>query len=81
MRYRDCIFDLYGTLVDIHTDEERPQLWEDLAAWYQEHGAPYAPEELQEAYIRTVRQMECGTSLRNDAHEAHPEIQLEFACA
>ena len=78
MRYRDCIFDLYGTLVDIHTDEERPQLWEDLAAWYQEHGAPYAPEELQAAYIRTVRQMERGTSLRNDAHEAHPEIQLEF---
>ena len=78
MRYRDCIFDLYGTLVDIHTDEERPQLWEDLAAWYREHSAPYAPEELQEAYIRTVRQMECGTSLRNDAHEAHPEIQLEF---
>ena len=78
MRYQDCIFDLYGTLVDIHTDEERPQLWEDLAAWYREHGAPYAPEELQEAYIRTVRQMECGTSLRNDAHEAHPEIQLEF---
>lgn len=78
MRYQDCIFDLYGTLVDIHTDEERPQLWEDLAAWYQEHGAPYAPEELQAAYIRTVRQMERGTSLRNDAHEAHPEIQLEF---
>ena len=78
MRYQDCIFDLYGTLVDIHTDEERPQLWKDLAAWYREHGAPYAPEELQEAYIRTVRQMECGTSLRNDAHEAHPEIQLEF---
>ena len=78
MRYQDCIFDLYGTLVDIHTDEERPQLWEDLTAWYREHGAPYAPEELQEAYIRTVRQMECGTSLRNDTHEAHPEIQLEF---
>lgn len=78
MRYQDCIFDLYGTLVDIHTDEERPQLWEDLAAWYRDHGAPYAPEELQEAYIRTVRQMERGTSLRNDAHEAHPEIQLEF---
>ena len=79
MRYQDCIFDLYGTLVDIHTDEERPQLWEDLAAWYREHGAPYAPEELQEAYIRTVRQMECGTSLRNDAHEAHPEIRIELA--
>lgn len=24
MRYRHCIFDLYGTLVDIHTDERSP---------------------------------------------------------
>ena len=78
MRYRDCIFDLYGTLVDIHTDEERPELWERLAARYREQGAAYAPEELQSAYFRTVRQMEGGAApLRNDAHEAHPEIQLE----
>ena len=78
MRYRDCIFDLYGTLVDIHTDEQRPWLWEELAAWYREQGADYLPEELREAYFRTVRQLESGgTPLRNDAHEAHPEIQIE----
>lgn len=79
MRYQDCIFDLYGTLVDIHTDEKKPQLWEELAAWYRERGADYVPEELQDAYFQTVRRMESGTaSLRNDAHEAHPEIQLEY---
>lgn len=79
MRYQNCIFDLYGTLVDIHTDEMLPQLWEELAAWYRERGTNYTPGELQDAYFRTVRRMENGeASLRNDAHEAHPEIQIEF---
>ena len=79
MKYRDCIFDLYGTLVDIHTDETRPALWRRMAARYREHGADYAPGELRDAYFRTVRQMEGGTGpLRDDAHEAHPEIQLEY---
>ena len=79
MRYRDCIFDLYGTLVDIHTDETRPALWELMAARYREYGADYAPGELRDAYFRTVRQMEGGRPSRpGDAHEAHPEIKLEL---
>ena len=79
MRYRNCIFDLYGTLVDIHTDERLPVLWDKMSTWYCEHGASYTSDELRDAYFRTVRQMEGGAdSLRNDAHEAHPEIQLEF---
>ena len=32
--YETCIFDLYGTLVDIRTDEEKPGLWEKLALFY-----------------------------------------------
>ena len=80
MRYRDCIFDLYGTLVDIRTDETLPGLWEDLAAWYRGYGADYAPGELRDAYFQTVRKMEGGAGpLRGDAHEAHPEIRLELA--
>ena len=79
MRYQNCIFDLYGTLIDIHTDETLPQLWKELSAWYRKYGADYKPDELQNAYFRTVRQMESGKAcLRNDAHEAHPEIQIEF---
>lgn len=79
MKYQNCIFDLYGTLVDIHTDETLPRLWEELSAWYREHGADYAPGELRDAYFRTVRQMEGGAApLRDDAHEAHPEIRLEL---
>ena len=80
MRYRNCIFDLYGTLVDIHTDERLPVLWDKMSTWYCEHGARYTSNELRDAYFLTVRQMEGGAVSRpNDAHEAHPEIKLELA--
>ena len=29
--YDTCIFDLYGTLVDIRTDENKEELWEKLS--------------------------------------------------
>lgn len=76
--YRNCVFDLYGTLVDIRTDEGDPVLWEKLALFYGYYGAVYRPEELCGAYHGTVDRMERGTpQLRRDAHEAYPEIQLE----
>ena len=28
MKYKNYIFDLYGTLVDIRTDEDRPEVWD-----------------------------------------------------
>ena len=78
VRYQHCVFDLYGTLVDIHTDEMMPRLWEEMAAFYGQHGADYAPEELRDRYFRTIRLMERGAEpLRDDAHEAHPEIRIE----
>ena len=50
-KVRNCIFDLYGTLVDILTDEEDPALWEKTARWYAEQGAPYEGPELRRAYL------------------------------
>lgn len=77
MRYQHCIFDLYGTLVDIHTDEASPRLWARMAEFYRRRGAVYQPGELRTAYFRLVRQLEGGASPRQDGHEAHPEIQIE----
>lgn len=78
LAYQHCIFDLYGTLVDINTDEASPRLWEEMAAWYRARSADYTPDELRDSYFHTVRQLEGGADpLRNDAHEAHPEIQIE----
>lgn len=80
MRWKHCVFDLYGTLVDIHTDEQSPQLWEKLLDHYRSQGAVYySAEELKQRYFAIVREQEQGKyQLRNDSHEAHPEIQIEY---
>ena len=38
--YKNYIFDLYGTLADIRTDERRRELWVKTALYYTENGAP-----------------------------------------
>ncbi|MDE5778708.1 MAG: HAD family hydrolase [Lachnospiraceae bacterium] len=48
--YKNYIFDLYGTLVDISTDENNPALWDKLGEIYWAYGAAYAPGELWKAY-------------------------------
>ncbi|WP_075717557.1 HAD family hydrolase [Roseburia sp. 499] len=71
--YKNYIFDLYGTLVDIHTDEWTAELWEKLSFFYGFYGAMYEPEELKESYSAMVAQEE-----NNYAQEAYPEIELEY---
>ena len=48
--YQNYIFDLYGTLIDIHTDEETRGLWKQMAGSLARRGAKYRPEELRQAY-------------------------------
>lgn len=67
MKYEHYIFDLYGTLVDIHTDEDAESLWETIASFYQSHGADYTAHELRDAYA-------CGV---NEALNFMEEIQVE----
>ena len=50
--YKNYIFDLYGTLTDIRTDEESRALWKKTALYYTEHSAPYTGPELRRAYLR-----------------------------
>ena len=76
--YENYIFDLYGTLVDIHTDEDNPAAWAALARFYSYYEAIYTPEELQEAYRRLTEERTAGCrGLRRDSHEAFPEIEIE----
>lgn len=76
--YHSCIFDLYGTLIDIHTDESKIELWEKLALFLGYYGAIYQAEDLRQVYGRIVNEMQKGKDLlRNDGHEAYPEIQIE----
>ena len=57
MRYTDLIFDLYGTLVDIHT-EETALVWEKTALYFGFYGAHYTPEELQKAFRTAMERRE-----------------------
>ena len=52
--YQNYLFDLYGTLVDIHTDEEKEELWERLSMFYGYYGAAYKPAELKKKYYEFV---------------------------
>ena len=52
----DYIFDLYGTLVDILTDEDDPAVWRAAADAYTAVGAVYTAEELKRAYDRLVQE-------------------------
>ena len=38
VQYDNYVFDLYGTLVDIHTDEEPKEIWDKLALFYGYYG-------------------------------------------
>ena len=49
MNYTDLIFDLYGTLVDIHTEEDAV-VWEKTALYFGYYGAAYSGEELRDAF-------------------------------
>ena len=53
MGYTDLIFDLYGTLVDIHT-EESDLVWEKTAFYFGFYGARYTGPELKAAFGRAM---------------------------
>ena len=72
-----CIFDLYGTLVDIHTDENQPSLWRRMAGFAASKGARYEAEELRRAYLRLAAAEEARLTRRDRGIPgACPEIDL-----
>ena len=77
MNYTDLIFDLYGTLVDIHT-EENDLVWEKTALYFGFYGARYTGPELKAAFQAALaaREAKAGQS-----YECFPDIPFEEVCA
>ncbi|MBE6738229.1 MAG: HAD family hydrolase [Ruminococcaceae bacterium] len=48
--FKNYIFDLYGTLIDIRTDENDSELWKKMAIFYGYRGAIYTPFEIMNKY-------------------------------
>lgn len=62
-QYDAFLFDLYGTLVDIHTDEEKEALWQACARELKDRGVIAHPEQLREQYTQGVRELEARDRL------------------
>ena len=77
MTYTDLVFDLYGTLVDIHT-EETDLVWEKTAIFFGFCGAHYTTEELQAAFRRILREKEAKAG---QSYEMFPDIPFEEVMA
>lgn len=74
MRYPYLIFDLYGTLVDIHTDEETALVWEKLSLLYGYYGARYTPQELHRAYLAALARRDAAAG---QSYEGYPDLPIE----
>ena len=73
MKYTDLIFDLYGTLVDIHTEED-DTVWEKTALYFGYYGAHYTGSELKEAFgaAMAARKAKAGQT-----YECFPDLPME----
>lgn len=75
--YIDLIFDLYGTLVDIHT-EENALVWDKTALYFGYYGAPCTGEELHAAFDAAMAQREAQAG---QSYECFPDIPFEQVMA
>ena len=75
--YTDLIFDLYGTLVDIHT-EENPQVWEKTALYFGYYGAHYTAKELESAFSDRIRSRKAKAG---QSYECFPDIPFHHVMA
>ncbi len=52
--FKNYVFDLYGTLIDINTNEWQRKLWDKLAILYKYKGAGYSAKEIAADYGKYV---------------------------
>ena len=77
MRYTDLVFDLYGTLVDIHTEED-DLVWEKTAFYFGFYGAHYTGSELKAAFQAAMKAREAKAG---QSYECFPDIPFEEVMA
>jgi len=73
MSYTDLIFDLYGTLVDIHTEED-DTVWEKTALYFGYYGARYTGTELRQAFQSAMAEKKAKAG---QDYECFPDLPFE----
>lgn len=77
MRFTDLIFDLYGTLLDIHTEED-DAVWDKTALYFGFYGAHYTGAGLKRAFQNAMRDREARAG---QSYECFPDIPFEQVMA
>lgn len=75
--YTDLIFDLYGTLVDIHT-EETEEVWEKTALFFGYYGARYTADKLHKTFEQEIR---IRKAKAGQSYECFPDIPFHEVMA
>ncbi len=74
--YDNYVFDLYGTLADIHTDENDKKLWITMRNYYDSLGSKYVWKELRERF-RQIEMEETERMQRGMAESDREGILVE----
>lgn len=69
--YKNYIFDLYGTLLDIRTDEWSDGVWDEFAKWLCTRGVKKSKEALHNEYDELVKKITSRPSVYT-----YPEIDI-----
>ena len=73
--YQNFVFDLYGTLVDIRTEEGQPSFWRSCSRYLGMQGVHYEPGVLRQKYEQGVKALEEQKRLELP-QGAEPEIDI-----
>ena len=71
MSIRGILFDLYGTLIDIKTDESLEEIYRGIAHFLTYHGIYLHRGEIRDRYWEILRQQ------KEESKEEHSEIDVE----
>ena len=74
-QYQNYLFDLYGTLADIHTNEESPAFWRSVSRLLGMQGVDRSPSELKERYQSEIHRLDAQARAALPAG-AEPEIDI-----
>lgn len=70
--YNNYIFGLYGTLIEIETDEDDSLLWEKVSMYFGYYGANYEAEEFKKRFYKLMNK-----SVDQDSKIEYPEVNID----
>lgn len=76
--YKNYLFDLYGTLVDIHTDENKKSLWRGFKNLLAMYGAKYKTKELKNKYAELCKKEKQAVPQEKYTDEPEPQLLNVF---